>query len=1856
MRCQKIKERSLLILLILLLSSCEYTREKITPSAAFAPYISAYSGEVLSVNSTIRIELTTPIQGAVAMQEVKKELLTLHPAVEGEAHWLNDRTIEFVPQEGELKSGGRYRVDFNLGAVADVDRKLSKFSFTFDVMAFDYSLQLDPISIASSKPNEVTVKGRLFFSDFVRSSQVREHIKLSTNNEEAELPSISFSESAEMRQVEEFTLEGIKRLDTPYVITLSYQAAGSKKRCIEEVMVPALKDFSILEFERIDKPENGVRLIFSQPLLANQNLRGLVDCKPIPSRSLAFEQKENQLFLYFEESSNDTLQVVVDKGVKDFTEKPLSKEVQLSLAKEIVKPAVSIEKEGAILPNSEQLILPFRAVGLSAVTLNVVQIYPSNIPLFLQQNELEESSNLHRVGRLIHKQKFPLHPTLTNRLDVWNNYSIDLSTLFKQDPNAIYRIILSFDQEDAVLSSNSKAIEKSRLGEMVSLDQVETDKEEQWDNPERYYYSDLFSEIDWTLYKWSERDNPYHPSYYMGTERFATCNVLASDIGVIVKKGDNNKLWVAVTDMLTTDPLQRATVSVLNYQLQEIGNGITDSDGFVTLAPKGKPFLVVTTWKEQKNYVKVIDGKELSMSRFDVGGKEVENGLKGFLYTERGVWRPGDTIYLTFMLEDQEKKIPANHPVSLEVYSPRGQFYWKDISKNSMEGVYSFEIPIQSTAPTGVWNAYVKVGGTHFHKALRVETIKPNRLKIDLGLAKDFFKKGENSFQPKLSSSWLTGAVAANLEAQIELVLSRADTKFRGYEEYTFNNPLSTFSTSRSEVFKGKLDPNGVAYPQLKFPEVLDAPGYLNGRFITRVFEPGGDVSISSDEVNYSPFKSYVGVALTNAKGGDISFTTGEENKIAVVSLDENGKEVERSLAYKIYKLEWSWWWEHAQKSYDSYINKIAAHPVLSGTLKTVGGKGNLPFKIADKDWGRYLVFIEDKESGHASGGEFFVDWPSWYGRDKGTTPTGITMLDFSLDKEEYAVGEEATVILPKASKGRALLSIENGSKVIAQRWVRTSDKHEQQYSFKVTEEFLPNAYVHISLLQPHGQTVNGLPMRLYGVRPIKVVDKQTELSPVIHMPKELAPEKEFTLQISEKEGREMVYTVAIVDEGLLDLTNYRTPNPWQEFSLKEALGVGTWDIYDQVLGAVKGRVGQLFGIGGDEMLKPGEAVVNRFKPVVRFIGPFKLDSRRTNTHQLKLPAYIGSVRTMVVAKSGRAYGNAEVTTQVKSPLMLLSTLPRVVSIGEEIEVPVNVFTREEKVKNVRVTLKPSSNLKLIDEGVKNIAFSKIGDQLVRFRLKVGCTPGEAEVTILAEGGGVKAKETIKLAVRNPNPPIVQTLGYLIQPNEKKEIDLLLDEGEVKTTVRATVSRIPSIDLERRLSYLHHYPHQCTEQLVSKALPLLFLPSLTGIDGAHYLPYKKEIQEVIHQLYSRQNSDGSFRYWSNSSRSYPWLDSYLTVFLSLAKEKGFAVNQLVFSRLQEVQRKRAREWRSTTALDAASQDYDQAYRLYSLALASAPELGAMNRLKVEEKLDSRATWMLASAYALSGKSSVGNQLVASLPTRLEKSVVNTSSFGSYKRDKALLLEAMTTLNRLPEAFRLAQEIAQELAEEEYFDTQYSAVALTAMARMSEAVGGTLEVEWSVNQNKSERIISAQALQELKIPEKLADKNQLTLENKGTAVVYLDLTKKWQPLVDNLPASSNGLQLTVLYTDMAGKKIDVAKIRQGVDFIAYVKVKNRSQENLSNLSLTHIIPAGWEIYSTLLPTERGEGNQVATYEEVRDDRILSYFNLNRGEEFVQKVRLQAAYVGRFTQPAVSCEVMYDPTYRARTKANDVEVIR
>lgn len=1848
--------KSLLFLIAvgLLLASCNRNRERAPEiDPAFGSFITAFTSGVISSRSTIRIRLTKDFPKPVnAGDQIDSDLFSFTPSLSGTARWFDKRTIEFTP-DSPLKPGQTYDVDFSLSKLMEVPEKLTTFSFQFKTMDQGFQVYLDGIKPYHEDLAEwQQLTGRLVTYDEADSSLIEQIVAASQGSGDLQI-----RWNHHHGNTHYFTIDSIAREEKAGTVMVSWNGdpLGVDSESEQGVEVPALGDFKVLQVQMVQTPEQYIKIRFSDPIQRKQELEGVVYIEGFSDVTYAIEG--NLVSVYPGNRLSGDYKLVITDRLKNHRGYPIAEGAEKSLVFEELKPDFRMVGKGAVLPHSSGLLFPFEAVGLLAVDVMVTEIFEQNVQQFLQINDLEGSWQMERVARQILKKRIDLGERTNPDLQEWHHYSIDLSELLDMKPGAIYRVQLRARREYAVYSecgTDTKA-EVAALqnvnSEVLSTDWVDS----------RNSYDDYWNDFE---YDYRERDNPCHDTYFR--YKSAARNVLASDLGIIAKAGADRKIHVVINNLLNTQPVQGAKVEFYNYQQQLITTATTDGEGMLDKELKEKPFLLVATKGDQKGYLRLEDGRSLSLSKFDISGVSVQNGVKGFFYGERGVWRPGDSLFLSFMMEDTEGLIPENHPISFTLVDPRGNKVQTLVQSHSVNGLYDFRTKTDPEAITGNYRATVKVGNRRFRKNLKIETVKPNRLKIYLDFGKELIAAGEAGVQGKLKAKWLHGAIARNLKAKVDLTVNQMKTRFEGYQGFQFDDPIRSLYSEEETIFEGRLNEEGVVEidPVISFGE--NAPGMLKALFTTKVFEEGGGFSIDRYAINYSPFSHYVGVKAPKGTMYRGTLVTDEAHTFEVATVDQFGKKVSRKgLQVKVYQLNWRWWWDRYGDNLASYLGRSGTKLVLDTLVSTKNGKGSFDLMVNRPKWGRFLVRVTDPESGHSAGRIVYIDWPYW-ARANRTVNEFATMLNFSSDKENYAVGEPVKVSFPSSTKGRALVCIENGSKVLQKFWVETQ-KGETRFEVKTTPEMSPNVFVHVSLLQPHHETANDLPIRLYGVIPILVENPETHLEPQITTPDVWRPETKVKVKVKESNGKNMTYTLAVVDEGLLDLTRFSTPKPWKHFYAPEALGVRTWDLYDQVMGAYSGELNKILSLGGDgtnETKKDRKA--NRFKPMVRFVGPFELEAGKTATHNIDVPNYVGSVRVMVVAGQDKSYGHADKTVAVRKPLMVLSTLPRVLGPGETVKLPVNVFAMESQVKDVRIKIETNDMFIPKSGTSESITFKKIGDQVVNFELEVAKKLGIGKVKVIAVSGKERAVHEIELDIRTPNPPVMDVLQAVLQPGETWESPFSFDgvEGTVKGNLE--VSTLPAIDLGRRLKYLIGYPHGCIEQTTSKAFPQLYLADVLKLDNNFREEIDYNIREALKKLSRFQISDGAFAYWPGNSYYNSWGTNYAGHFMLEAERLGYQLPGGLRKNWVRFQQKAARDWTPNWKYrngwySYGSSTLTQAYRLYTLALANAPELGAMNRLREEKYLPTAALWRLAAAYHLAGQPEVARELLHGRNFEVDDYTELSFTYGSSDRDQGMILESLCLMGDLPNAAVLARTVAGKLSKDRWMNTQATAYCLIGISRFLGVVpiDENIEYQYTIGSGAVQQYNVAAVLHQKNVDSKAVAKgSKISLKNEGKSILYARLLLEGVPIVGDQSRAANNLRMNVSYKTMDGVVIDPARIEQGTDFVATVSISNPGTRGyLREMALSQIFPSGWEIHNVRLDegVTNTDANNYFQYQDIRDDRVYTYFWLNKNSTVTYRVRLNATYQGRFYLPTVLSESMYDRTINAREPGGWVEVI-
>jgi uncharacterized protein YfaS (alpha-2-macroglobulin family) len=1842
---------------VLLATGCaEKTQEKLRVDPKFSTYVNAYTTGVVTKGSNIKIQLTDEYQGDIDYNTpIEKDLFSFSPAIKGDAYWVSRNMIEFRPDQ-KLESGKEYEVHFDISQVVDVTDEYKDFSFNFRTVTQVGAVYLEGLNTPDVEVAHIQeLECKLSLTDVADSNDVRKSIHAYQGD--SELP-VEWMFTGGL--VHRFMVSDIVRGEKESEVRIVFNGSplGNVETSTETIKVPALGDFRVMDINVIQEPEQYVRVQMSDAIDKVQNLKGLILVRG--SSNATYLVDGNFINVYYTNRLTGTHDVVVSAGILNIAKKKLQDGKTIEMVFEGLKPQIKLLNNGVIAPHTPQGVqFPFEAVNINAVDVYVTKIYEDNILQFLQVNNLGGDYQMKRVSQEVYRKTMILDPLGKLNLHRWNNFYIDLSDIVAKDEGAIYSVELRFKKDYSVYGCGGQQPE-SVLFETDDDDEVFTEwTEAGWDSYDYWYDYDYWDYDEGYSYDYKERNNPCSMSYY--NYKTYKANILASDIGIIAKAGGDKEMHVFLNDLLTTDALVGSTVEFYNYQSQLLGSVKTDAQGMCKMKLDEKPYVIVAKNGKQRGYLKLRDGESLSMSKFEVGGTTVQKGVKGFMYADRGVWRPGDSIYLGFILEDKNDVIPANHPVTFKLYNPQNQLVDKQTTTTSLNGVYDFRTATYSEAKTGNYFAKVNIGNRTFNKVLKIETVKPNRLKVYLDFGKKVISNIDGDITGKLSVKWLHGAVAKDLKAKIDMTVNRKYTSFEKFGGYTFDDPLKYFETEDQTIFESKVDDKGEATfsPDIFVGE--NAPGMLTANFVTKVFEKGGDFSIDRSSVTYSPYVTYVGVKTPKGTMYGNTLETDKKHTFEVATVDAEGKGISASnVNVKIYKVSWKWWWDRYDNNLSSYIARSSTIPVYDQNIKTVNGKGSVDFSVTKPEWGRYLIRVTDPKSGHTTGSVFYADWPYEY-RYERTTIENATMLSFSTDKEVYATDETVKVTFPSPDKGKAIIAVETGTKLISKFTVETQ-KGETSFEFTTTPEMAPNVFVHVTLLQPHANTENDAPIRMYGVAPIAVEDPSTHLKPLIKMKDEIRPETTETITITEANGKPMTYTIAIVDDGLLDLTSFKTPRPWDYFYAKEALGVKTWDLYDDVMGAFATEMNKLLAVGGDaggEVKKPNKA--NRFEPMVRYIGPFELKAGATATHQVDVPNYIGSVRVMLVAGQDAKYGTAEKTVPVRSPLMVLGTLPRVLSPTEEVYLPVNVFAMDEKIKDVTIEVETNDLLTIVGSGKSFMKFNAIGDEVENFKLKVNKKIGIARVSIKVKSGSETAKYEIELDIRTPNPSVAEVVEKAIPAGESWSPDIKFTGIEGTNRAAVELTAFPSINLDQRLRYLVRYPHGCVEQTVSSVFPQLALGQLMDMSTDYKIAVDKNIMAGLERLRLFQINNGGLAYWPGNSDASEWGTCYAGHFMIEAEKKGYKLPAGLKSNWLKYQKNQASNYKihnDSRYYNYYYKDLTQAYRLYTLALAKSPDLGAMNRLRESGTLTVTAKWRLAAAYQLIGQVSVATELIKELETDIPTYREMSYGYGSDIRDEAMILETLI-LMKDKRAGGLAKRLADRMNSRRYMSTQSTAYCLIAMSKYLENNKTSKLMEFNYTLNGG-TVVSKSTKAPMYSDEISASKanNSMTISNTGEGLLYVKLVTEGVPVIGDASVANNNVRMSVRYMNMDRDEISPSQIEQGTDFIAEVYVANEdTRGHLREMTINQLFPSGWEIHNSRMDGFKSTlFNSDYDYRDIRDDRVYTYYSLGKGKSKTYQIQLNATYLGKFYLPTIVTEAMYDEEINAHTAGMWVEVVK
>ncbi len=1336
--------------------------------------------------------------------------------------------------------------------------------------------------------------------------------------------------------------------------------------------------------------------------------------------------------------------------------------------------------------------------------------------------------------------------------------------------------------------------------------------------------------------------------------------VIDTDIALTSFSGRDG-LDVYVRSLGSAQPLDKLEVALVSRGNDVLARAITGTDGHVMFAAsllKGRgaseAIAVMATDDAKKEFSRL----ELTKSAFDlsdrgVDGRAQPGPVDAFLYTERGVYRPGETVQLMAMLRDDAANALSNLPVTLIVKRPDGSESMRFALALPAAGALHQAIELPKSSRRGRWSvaAFIDpkaapVGTVEFS----VEDFVPEKLKVELTPDVPLLRTGKpGNFA--VQADFLYGAPAGGLTVESDLRVTVDEQPFAAYAKYRFGleNAREKFEPPLITLNAPDTDEKGKSQITWSGEGLKDTALPLKALVQARVFEPGNGRATRTDKT--LPLRTrdaYIGIRPVfegryAQEGVDTSFE--------LVAVDAEGRPIALPQAdYKIERIVYTYQWyqQDGRWRWQSIVSDrlVAAEPLAL--------KADAPSRLTKRlSWGSYKLTVSDRQTNTATSLSFYV---GWYG-GSGDNEEAPDTLKVASDKKNYVAGDTAKLRLEAPFAGEALIAIAT-DRVVATYTAKVATDGTT-IDIPIKAEWGAGAYALVTAWRPLSSKADRVPARAIGAVWLGLDPAQRTLSIQMAAPEKVTPRQkiEVPIQVTGASGTDAYVTLAAVDEGILQLTRYKTPRPQDFYFGKRRLGVDMRDDYGRLLDTHADDLGRLRA-GGDAGDIGGLDIVPT-RTVALFSGPVKLDGKGEARIALDIPDFIGQLRLMAVAYDKSKVGSSESRLFVRDAVTADVILPRFLSAGDQSRVALSLHNVDGQAGDYEVKLEATGAVSLGRALSETRKLAVNQRELLTAPLQAG-EVGFGKVAVAVSGpGGFSVRREWDIQVRAAQTPsAVDTVSQL---EASKELTV---DGNVTATfapgtsvVSVALSRVPGIDVAALLRALDKYPYGCIEQTTSRALPLLYYNDVALLGYGPADPkIADRVQEAIYRITDMQTSDGSFGMWGpSSSPAAEWLQGYALDFLLRAREQKMAVPAAALQR--------ALTWLNRNA-EKLSPDA-QAYAWYVLAkagLADPSRVRYFQDAKGREIASGLAWAQLAAALNLVGESGRG-RLAFALARQHVDERDGHDYYGTGLRNRAALLAlASEAGGREGVAAVLGSVRDRMVARVEETTTQEQAWLVLA----ARALGGGGELDYAVD-GKSEKTTKDPVVLN---PDAATIARGLKVRNEGQQPVWLQVTARGVPK-EPMPAARQGLSISRTYYTFDGAPVDLGKLRQNQRLIVSLEGENL-EGGYHEVALLDLLPAGFEIEAVVnedtaksFPFLPGLTNTRIT--EGRDDRFFAAITLgNRpyrtwwDSDVKNPNRFHVAYIvravtpGSFALPAVNVSDMYAPRIYGRTEMGHVEI--
>ncbi|MGZ8558179.1 MAG: alpha-2-macroglobulin family protein [Chitinophagaceae bacterium] len=1346
--------------------------------------------------------------------------------------------------------------------------------------------------------------------------------------------------------------------------------------------------------------------------------------------------------------------------------------------------------------------------------------------------------------------------------------------------------------------------------------------------------------------------------YWVKDSRF----ISLSDIGLITKEGQD-KIYVFANSIKTAIPVDGVNVSVYAANNQLIGTGATNGEGVAEVAYSKKDFsgfkpaMVTAKTADDFNFLP-FNNTRVNTSRFEVGGKRSNpSGLDAFVYAERDIYRPGEKVNFSVIIRDRQWKTPGDIPLRMKFLMPNGKEL-KSFRKNLNEqGSVEGSIDISTSAITGGYTLEVYTSNDILlaSKNFSIEEFVPDRIRIKTELDKTSLKPGESAALT-INAMNFFGPPAANRNYEMEIQVKQKSFAPEKFSEYEFSlaNQNSFFD---KQVKEGKTDAEGNAAEKYDVPVTYANMGVLQTNFYTTVFDETGRPVSRATSADIFTQDFYYGIKYD----WFFYYPLNQPVKFQLVSVNKEGNAAASTARVEIIKHEYRTVLSKTG-SYFRYESQKEDKLMIENQL-SVGS--NTVYSYIPRSPGDYELRIYRPGANNYVSRSFY-SYGSWGGNNNSFEVNNEGNIEIALDKKSYLSGESVEALFKTPFNGKMLVTMETDH-VVSYQYVEVSNRNAN-VNLKLSGDHVPNVYITATLIKPH--EVSDIPLTVaHGFQNVTVEERSRKIPVEILAQKSVRSKTNQKVKVKATAGSYV--TLSAVDNGVLQVTDFKTPDPYNYFYQKRALQVMAYDLYPLLFAEVRAK---LSSTGGDGELSMDKRVnpmpAKRIKVVSYWSGIKKANGSGEVEFEFDVPTFSGEIRLMAVGYKDQNFGAAENTMTVADPIVISTALPRFLSPGDTVNVQVTLSNTTDKATNVNAGINTNGAVKVVGEKSQPVILNAKSEGIATFKVVANSTIGIGNIKIDVNALGEKFEEATEISVRPPSTLQKITGSGSIAGGSSQKISIGLgDFIEGSTNYNLVVSRSPALELGEHLRYLVQYPYGCTEQTVSSAFPQIYygdmadLVQLNITSIQNKLNANSNILEAIRKIKMRQLYNGAVTLWDGEGKEDWWTTIYSAHFLLEAKKAGFDMDNSLLETMLNYISNRLKNKETITYYYNRTQNKkiapkEVAYSLYVLSMAGRTNVPAMNYYKAKPEilaLDSR--YLLSAAYATAGDK---KSFTAMLPSTFagEESVPQTGgSYYSDVRDEAIALNALIDVDpgntQIPV---MAKHVSDKLKTRKWLNTQERAFAFLALGKLARtANSSTATAEIKVNGKTVAKVDGGQ----WKGGKTALNGTAVEIVSKGNGRLYYFWEAEGISASGAYTEEDSYLKVRKRFYDRFGKPVSDNEFKQNELIIAGITLEKSFSTVIENVVITDLLPAGFEIENPRTKDIPGmdwiKDAATPTALDVRDDRIHFFVDANNNRQ-TYYYAVRAVSPGQYKMGPVSADAMYNGEYHSYNGAGVVRVVR